>query len=150
MKEKYKSKPYKHQDWPKMFFHPVTAEFVVCLDESEIPEGFVADINKCKNTPTGTTAPKPCLSVGQAKPSVSKPVIEKPVSKTVVEEKIEEEEETEEDTDDQSDDVEPTLESLKITRKDAMALLKEENVKCPKNAPNSKVAKLVSELLKEG
>ncbi len=132
MKEKYKAKPYKHQAWPKMFYHPVDGSYVTCESKADVPEGFVSSLAECENTPMGE--PVPCMNYTVPE---------------IVDEDDDDGDGGDDDNDDEGEDDPVSLEDLKLTRKEAIKLLEEEDIDFKKNAKNAVIAGLVSELLKE-
>lgn len=122
---KYKRKIYKHQEWPKMVYHPTSGNYVVCASEAEVPDGFVDNINDCENKPTGVDEPVKCVNT--AVPTKNK----KPAAKK-----------------DEGESV-PTLESLDLNRTEAMGMLDDEKIEYKKNISNDDLAALVSDLLEE-
>lgn len=152
-KEKYKRTPYVHQEWPKMFYHPVTGDYVTCAGEADVPEGFVNNIKDCESPPVGTNEPSRCTNMdvpdkyrdkkgkkAEPKKAASKPDTSKPAAKKV---------EKPADKDDEDDDEIVTLESLELSRNEAIELLDEAKVKFKKNASNDTIAGLVADLLED-
>lgn len=50
--EKYKKKPYKHQDFPKMVYYGETGEQLICKTEEEIPEDYVFNLRDVGKKPS--------------------------------------------------------------------------------------------------
>lgn len=132
---------HKANGWPSMFYHPVTAAYIKCENADEVPEGFLSDPNECSNRPEGELkkwdgkdAPKPVKSQASKDPK-----------------KVKKEVEVEDEEDDEEDDeiVAVTLKDLKIDRKQAIQILKEEGVDFGKSPKNDHLAFLVNELLEK-
>lgn len=56
--EKYKKKPYKHQDFPKMVYHGETGAQLICKTEEEIPEGYVFNLANVGKKPVKASKSK--------------------------------------------------------------------------------------------
>lgn len=142
-RDKYKRKPYVYKAWPKMFFHPVTAAYIVCQDESEVPEGWLNNINDCERKLDPTE--EPTRHGGSRVIDGAKET--KSAKKTAANKKAKAKKPEPEEVVEDEDPV--TLESLEITRKTAMEMLDEEKVPYKKNASNDALAALVAGLLEE-
>ncbi len=124
--------PYVHVEWPKWLYNPETGVGQVFDSEDEAPEDWFDNPQDC-----GTEG-KPAKKKAVAKPK-PKPA---PVAK---EADAEEEADTEGDTEEEAEA--PTLDSLELTRAQAIELLQAEDVQFKGNASNNTLAALVSDLL---
>ncbi len=121
---------------PKMWFHPVTGAYIICNTASEVPDGFVDNINKCSSPILDKfEGPAPCLSFG-----VSTKVKPKKVAKKTKVNKKDKPPKNAENS---------TLKSLGLSREEAEEILTEDKIKFDANASNDDIAVLVADLLEE-
>lgn len=116
--EKYKKKPYKHQDFPKMVYHGETGKQLICKTEEEIPEGYVFNLRDVGEKPSK-----------KAKPGGKKTGGKKATGKSVKKG--------------------PTLEGLKVSRKEAEEILTDEEVKFDDDMSDNEIAVLLDEVLED-
>jgi hypothetical protein len=123
-----------------MRYHPTTGAYIVCKTADDIPEGFVDNLAKVK-TKDGSAvhSPKPIphasAQVLQATtPSVLEDdvVVAQPPKKAPTKKALAKK---------------SPLEALNVTREEAEAILKEENIEFDDQAGDDEVAALVEELL---
>ncbi len=114
-------KPYVHQDWPAMFYHPTeVGRYEICESEDDVPEGYVDNPTKVgKSAKEQARDKKPAKKKAPAKKSAAKKVPE------------------------------VTLESLGVSRKEALEVLADEDVDYDDDIENAELALLVKDLLED-
>lgn len=118
--DKYKKKPYKRKDFPKMVYHGETGDQLICQTEEEIPEGYVFNL-----ADVGIKgAKKPQTGGKKAKPEGKKAKGKKKKAG-------------------------PTLESLEVSREEAEDILTDEKAKFDPTMSDGEIASLVNEVLED-
>lgn len=160
--------------WPSMWYHPETAHYKVCNSAEEVPDGWHDDPADCKTRPDGEipqyrgTVPTPVYThkrdtvkdtnvddndvdeVTALKAELAEAKAKLAAKSAVKDEKVSDDPIVVGDEDKEDDKAAvPSLKDLKITRSQAMTILKEENVDYGKTPKNEYLAGLVNKLLEK-
>jgi hypothetical protein len=127
-------KPYKFQEWPKMFYHPETGDPGVFRKASMVPDGYVDHISKVGKTEEDLEADK------QA-------VIDADVAAQRLLDDAAADELKAQKADDKAAKV--IFKKLKTTRDEAEAMLDEDNIVLDADADDLAIAMALQELLED-
>lgn len=126
----------KDYGWPHMFYCIADGSYLICKNVDEIPDGFADTRGECDVMPTGSPPPYS----GELPATAEEEAVVDDDDDVAVPETVPE-------VDEENPTV--TLKELKVSRKEAIVLLTEEQVDFKKNASNDELAVMVQILLEE-
>lgn len=131
---KRKAKDY---GWPHMFYCKADGTYLKCETLEDLPKGFVDTRAECDVPAVG----EPMKYTGELPATASE---------EIVADDQDDDNDNDDDGDGDNEETEPqTLEQMGVSRKEAIAVLKEAGVEFKKNASNVDIAALVEALLEE-
>lgn len=153
--------------WPRMFYHPKHGGYVVCDNPNEVPEGFVDNPAEVEDMQTTFEGPLPCRDVmatvvakrnapdvdeaedeDETPPPAKKaPAKKAPAKKSSGKKKAPAKKSSGNKKAPAKKADEVTLESLKLTREEAIEILEDEGVEFAEDASDGDIAAKVKELM---